>query len=205
MDLSPRRPRRALCVGAFLLLVPAGARPGYRCGQHTNPHAFAALDDQGRIHAWGHSDWGGSGAPSGTGFTAIFSTPAAFAALDEQGAIHSWGDSGAPSGAPSGTGFTALSSTDRAFAALDDQGAIHVWGNHERGGSGAPCGTGFTIASLSYSDTMGSDACPLPSLVRPTPCTEYTDEETCNAQDKCNWDGSCLHLPTPCTEYTDEQ
>ena len=67
------------------------------------------------------------------------------------------------------------------------------------------CGTGFTIASLSYSDTMGSDACPLPSLVRPTPCTEYTDEKTCNAQDECNWDEACLHLPTPCTEYTDEE
>ena len=52
---------------------------------------------------------------------------------------------------------------------------------------------------------MGSDACPLPSLVRPTPCTEHTDEKTCNAQDECNWDEACLHLPTPCTEYTDEE
>ena len=111
------------------------------------------------------------------------------------------------SGAPSGTGFTALFSTDYAFAALDEQGRIHAWGSSDwdDNGSGAPCGTGFTIASLSYSDTMGSDACPLPSLVRPTPCTEYTDEKTCNAQDECNWDEACLHLPTPCTEYTDEE
>ena len=82
------RRRALLCVGAFLLLVPAGARPGYRCGQHANLGAFAALDDEGRIHAWGYSNSGGSGAPSGTGFTAIFSNWQAFAALDEQGAIH---------------------------------------------------------------------------------------------------------------------
>ena len=105
-----------------------------------------------------------------------------------------------PHGAPSGTGFVAIFSTHWAFTALDDEGRLHAWGSSGYGGSGAPCGTGFTIASLSYSDTMGSDACPLPSLVRPTPCTEYTDEKTCNAQDECDWDEACLHLPTPYTE-----
>ena len=79
------RRRALLCVGAFLLLVPAGARPRYRCGQHANKYAFAALDDQGAIHAWGDSDRGGSGAPSGTGFTALFSTREAAAAHDRGG------------------------------------------------------------------------------------------------------------------------
>ena len=37
------------------------------------------------------------------------------------------------------------------------------------------------------------------------PCTELPDEETCNAQSKCNWDGSaCLQPPTPCTEWPEE-
>ena len=58
-------------------------------------------------------------------------------------------------------------STEEAFAALDDQDRIHAWGNSDYGGSGAPGGTRFTIASLSFSDTVASDACPLPSLVRP--------------------------------------
>ena len=154
------RRRALLCVGAFLLLVPAGARPGYRCGQHANRCAFAALDEQGAIHAWGAS---GSGAPSGTGFTAIFSTGSrsrrsTTRAPSTRGASLGGGrrdhglyrhlfdvggvrDARRPgphprggdrqrrrSGAPSGTGFTAIFSTSTAFAALDEQGAIHAWG-----------------------------------------------------------------------------
>ena len=151
----------------------------------------------------GRQRLGGSGAPSGTGFTAIFSTSSAFAALDDQGAIHAWGhrrlrrqrraerhglhrdllDVGvrgrsrrsttrAPStrgatarirgagwyggsGAPSGTGFTAIFSTE-AFAALDDQGRIHAWGNSDCGGSGAPSGTGFTAIFSTGSRVRGA-------------------------------------------------
>ena len=34
-------------------------------------------------------------------------------------------------------------------------------------------------------------------------CTEYTDEETCNAQGRCNWYGwVCVQ---PCTELPDEE
>ena len=140
------RRRALLCVGAFLLLVPAGARPGYRCGQHANRYAFAALDEQGastrgatdrqrrqrRAERHGlHRD--------------LLDGHGAFAALDDQGAIHAWGHSDyGGSGAPSGTGFVAIFSTIWAFAALDDQGAIHAWGHSDYGGSGAPSGTGFT-------------------------------------------------------------
>ena len=97
-----------------------------------------------------------SGAPTGTGFTAIFSTSYAFAALHESGTIHAWGpaeDGG--SGAPTGSGFVTIFSTASSFAALDESGGIHVWGRKRSGGShtsgreyghsytGAPSGTGF--------------------------------------------------------------
>ena len=135
--------RALLC--AVLLFAPSSARPGYRCGRYANSGASAALDEQGRIHAWGNNKYGGSGAPTDTGFTAIFSTDRALSALDEQGAIHAWGDNKyGGSGAPGGTGFTAIFSTDRAFAALDEQGRIHVWGDSEDGGVAA----GATAASF---------------------------------------------------------
>jgi hypothetical protein len=41
--------------------------------------AFAALKTNGSITAWGDSDSGGAGAPSGTGYTKIYSTGNAFA------------------------------------------------------------------------------------------------------------------------------
>jgi hypothetical protein len=42
-----------------------------------SPHAVKA---DGSITAWGSSDAGGTGAPSGTGYTKIYSTGGAFAA-----------------------------------------------------------------------------------------------------------------------------
>ena len=61
----------------------------------------------GSISAWGDSGYGGSGAPTGSGFTAIYSTYGAFAALKEDGSISAWGMSGyGGSGAPTGSGFT---------------------------------------------------------------------------------------------------
>jgi hypothetical protein len=50
-------------------------------------------------------DAGGAGAPSGSGYTKIYSTRHAFAALKADGSITAWGNSnaggtGAPSGAP---------------------------------------------------------------------------------------------------------
>jgi hypothetical protein len=58
------------------------------------------------IEAWGDSDSGGAGAPSGTGYTKIYSTGNAFAALKTDGSITAWGSSDAGgTGAPSGTGY----------------------------------------------------------------------------------------------------
>jgi hypothetical protein len=40
---------------------------------YSNGHTFAALKADGSITAWGNSDWGGTGAPSGKGYTKIYS------------------------------------------------------------------------------------------------------------------------------------
>ena len=94
----------------------------------------------------GDSGNGGSGAPTGSGFTAIYSTYYAFAALTADGSISAWGlSSNGGSGAPTGSGFTAIYSTYTAFAALTEGGAISVWGDSSNGGSGKPIGAGFTL------------------------------------------------------------
>ncbi|VVM24539.1 hypothetical protein BSPWISOXPB_4557 [uncultured Gammaproteobacteria bacterium] len=43
--------------------------------------------------AWGDAGHGGTGAPSGNGYTNIYSTSAAFAALKADGSIVAWGSS----------------------------------------------------------------------------------------------------------------
>ena len=94
----------------------------------------------------GDSGNGGSGAPTGSGFTAIYSTVGSFAALKEDGSISAWGHSGnGGSGAPTESGFTAIYSTELAFAALKEDGSISAWGTTGYGASGAPTGSGFTL------------------------------------------------------------
>jgi hypothetical protein len=64
--------------------------------------SFAALKADGSITAWGDSRYGGAdtpsgsddggiGAPSGNGYTKIYSTEDAFAALKADGSITAWG------------------------------------------------------------------------------------------------------------------
>jgi hypothetical protein len=68
---------------------------------------------------WGNSNSGGIGAPSGNGYTKIYSTDTAFAALKADGSIVAWGNSGhGGAGAPSGNSYTKIYSTNNAFAAL---------------------------------------------------------------------------------------
>jgi hypothetical protein len=86
---------------------------------------------------WGDSGHGGAGAPSGKGYTKIYSTGSAFAALKADGSITAWGDSGG-TGAPSGNGYTKIYSTRAAFAALKADGSITVWGDSRYGNTGAP-------------------------------------------------------------------
>jgi hypothetical protein len=45
---------------------------------YSNWRAFAALKADGSITAWGRSGNGGTGAPSGSGYTKIYSTRNAF-------------------------------------------------------------------------------------------------------------------------------
>jgi hypothetical protein len=53
----------------------------YNALNYPNIFAFAALKADGSITAWGHSSYGGTGAPSDNGYTKIYSTGHAFAAL----------------------------------------------------------------------------------------------------------------------------
>jgi hypothetical protein len=53
-------------------------------------HAFAALKANGLIKAWGNPDSGGADAPTGKGYTKIYSNPYAFAALKADGSIKAW-------------------------------------------------------------------------------------------------------------------
>jgi hypothetical protein len=55
---------------------------------YSNGWAFAALKADGSITAWGRSSAGGTGAPSGKGYTKIYSTRTAFAALKADGRWH---------------------------------------------------------------------------------------------------------------------
>jgi hypothetical protein len=69
--------------------------------------AAKALKTNGSITAWGNSDTGGTGAPSGSGYTKIYSTGGAFAAVKANGTITAWGSSySGGTGAPSGSGYT---------------------------------------------------------------------------------------------------
>lgn len=115
-------------------------------------YSFAGIRTDGSIVAWGEEGYGGSEAPTESGFVAISVSPAAFAALKNDGSIKAWGRflpfQSASTGAPTGSGYVAIASTFRAFAALHSTGTIFAWGNQFQGGSGAPTGSGYiAIAS----------------------------------------------------------
>jgi hypothetical protein len=48
-------------------------------------YAKVSIKTNGSITAWGSSDAGGTGAPSGTGYTKIYSSGGAFAAVKADG------------------------------------------------------------------------------------------------------------------------
>jgi hypothetical protein len=82
---------------------------------YSNKLAFAALKADGSITAWGDSFSGGTSAPSGSGYTKIYSTASAFAVIKADGSITAWGDSSRGGSAPSGSGYTKIYSTENAF------------------------------------------------------------------------------------------
>ena len=118
-------------------------------GRHPNQNSFAALKD-GSTSRGGS----GSGAPTDSGYTAIFATSQEFAALKADGSITVWGWSGASGStgdAPTDAGYTTIYSTLYSFAALKADGSITAWGSSASGGSGAPTDGGYiTIASTSH-------------------------------------------------------
>ena len=95
-------------------------------------------------------------APTGKGYTKIYSTHRAFAALKADGSItawgeldSSWGDLDRPWGrggkrknkitnAPTDKGYTKVYSNENAFAALKDDKSIMAWGNPSNGGKKVP-------------------------------------------------------------------
>ena len=109
---------------------------------HIGDLRIRGAHESGTVHSWGLDAAGGSGAPSGTGFTAIFSTADAFAALHESGTVHVWGSGYLGGiGAPSGSDFVSIFSTARAFVAISENGGIH----------------GFNKSSVSYYSYGDSD------------------------------------------------
>ena len=86
---------------------------------YSTASAFAALKADGSVSAWGHSSYGGSGAPTDSGYVKIYSTSYAFAAIKADGSITAWGNGAyGGSGAPSDSGYIKVYSTWRAFAAI---------------------------------------------------------------------------------------
>jgi hypothetical protein len=91
---------------------------------------------------WGHSRFGGTGAPSGNGYTEIYSTKRGFSALKADGSIATWGRNsdpynsdpnsvgvGIPVSAPSDSGYIKIYSNGYAFAAVKADGTIVTWGD----------------------------------------------------------------------------
>ncbi|VVH50600.1 hypothetical protein BPUTSESOX_2221 [uncultured Gammaproteobacteria bacterium] len=118
----------------------------HNASNNFNNQAFATLQADGSITAWGNSGYGGTGAPTGSGYTKIYSNRYAFAALKIDGSITAWGDSdfGGGTGAPTGSGYTKIYSNPEAFAAIKADGSITAWGLSSSGGTGAPTGSGYT-------------------------------------------------------------
>jgi hypothetical protein len=88
-----------LCTYGFHNVLAYNGSSSWR-----NTNAFATLLEDDTVQAWGNSDDGGSGMPSGlAGVRTIYSTDRAFAALLGNGKVQAWdsssyGGSGMPDG-----------------------------------------------------------------------------------------------------------
>ena len=119
----------------------------------------------GSIVSWGYDGYGVvSGAPTGTGYTAIAGGIGNGLALASDGSIVSWGDDvyGMVSGAPTGTGYTSIAGGYFNGVALASDGSIVAWGDDSFGlVSGTPTGTGYTaIAAVFYNGLALTSAIP---------------------------------------------
>jgi hypothetical protein len=118
--------------------------------------AFAALNGDGGVVAWGAGMYGGD-IPSNkvsalsSGVQTVLSTTRAFAALKSDGSVVAWGQAG-HGGQPDETvepllssGVHTLCSNDVAFSAINSDGAVIVWGYQA---TNTLSGILFTSASL---------------------------------------------------------
>jgi alpha-tubulin suppressor-like RCC1 family protein len=91
----------------------------------------------------------GGSAPSGSGYTKIYSTTNAFVAIKTDGSITAWGQNyGGTGAAPSTGAYTKIYSTAYAFAALKADGSITAWGKPSDGG---------TTPAPNLANTAGAD------------------------------------------------
>ena len=106
-----------------------------------NEFAFATIQEDRTVRAWGLPEAGGDLAP-GTksalvGVRRIIATTKAFAAIKSDGTVIAWGDatSGGDAGGLDLRGTVALYSNDVAFVALKYDGSLRAWGPEGAGGN----------------------------------------------------------------------
>jgi hypothetical protein len=136
--------------GSYIDLNAAMNKYGgsYNAPTAYNHNAFAVLDKDNTIQAWGMDNHGGKQADVPTGeYTQIYTNMSAFAALtQDKRSIQVWGHNdygGKQLEVPSigvGDSFNTIYSNGYAFAALTKEGVIQVWGHTDYGGkqSGVP-------------------------------------------------------------------
>ena len=132
--------------------------------QFPNLSAFAEINRDGTVSAWGSGTAGGTvptvlGATTATGFVRtiqLYSNEAAFAALRSDGSLIVWGDNNFGATPPSGSianaltsGVVAVYSTQNGFAALKSDKTIVWWyGNNTNSGTQAAPSGSVTISGV---------------------------------------------------------
>ena len=162
--------RRYGLVGALFLfgLVPVAMASSESChgdrgmyfarfsGTSVFPSApdrqnFTAFKADGSIVTWGHSNYGGIGGPTGTGYISVAATSTNHAALNVDGSIVEWGfkrETGwIP--APMDIGYKLLTANKRNYAALKAGGSITSWGYDYSGDTDAPIDEGYISITAS--------------------------------------------------------
>lgn len=167
-SITPDKQFATATITAEGMLVSPKAFWGERFrGERFNNRAFAALNSDGSVVAWG-ADYFGGIAPQGlSGVTQIFSNSYAFAALKSDGSVVAWGDPSNGGSAQEGlsSGVTQIFSTAYAFAALKSDGSVVTWGSKDYSGT-APTGLSGVVgfANPYTNDRLVIDATPTYSL-----------------------------------------
>jgi alpha-tubulin suppressor-like RCC1 family protein len=116
-------------------------------------YGFAAMDSDGNIYSTTRSIRGGYtstlvGNLSTKNIVNIYSTSGAFAAVDNNGNVYAWGFASGGGTTPAsitGKNIVNIYSTGTAFAAVDNNGNVYAWGDPLYGGN-IPTGTAAILA-----------------------------------------------------------